>query len=95
MSIEEEPRKMDGFEETRKKCLDKGVLWEDPEFPASQSSVFYHQTPPFAFEWKRPSVRLSARVLFCGCCCCGCSCVTTVCLLLLLLLPPLRMTNGF
>ena len=38
-------------------CLKNGTLWEDPEFPAVQSSVFYHQTPPFAFQWKRPHVR--------------------------------------
>lgn len=35
-------------------CLKVVQLWEDPEFPAVQSSVFYHQTPPFTFQWKRP-----------------------------------------
>ena len=39
-------------------CLKNETLWEDPEFPAVQSSVFYHQTPPFAFQWKRPHVRI-------------------------------------
>ena len=48
---------MDGYEEIRKKCLEKGVLWEDPDFPATQSSVYYHHTSPYTFEWKRPSVR--------------------------------------
>ena len=38
-------------------CLKTETLWEDPEFPAVQSSVFYHQTPPFSFQWKRPHVR--------------------------------------
>ena len=37
-------------------CIKTGELWEDTEFPAVQSSVFYHQTPPFSFEWKRPHV---------------------------------------
>ena len=37
-------------------CVKTGELWEDPEFPAVQSSVFYHQTPPFSFQWKRPHV---------------------------------------
>ena len=37
-------------------CIKTGELWEDPEFPAVQSSVFYHQTPPFSFQWKRPHV---------------------------------------
>ena len=40
-----------------------GQLWEDPEFPAVQSSVFYHQTPPFSFQWKRPHVRKCFLVL--------------------------------
>ena len=44
------------FEELREECLQKGELWEDPDFPATQASVFYHQTPPFTFEWKRPNV---------------------------------------
>ena len=39
-------------------CVKTGELWEDPEFPAVQSSVFYHQTPPFSFQWKRPHVSL-------------------------------------
>ena len=37
-------------------CVKTGELWEDPEFPAVQASVFYHQTPPFSFQWKRPHV---------------------------------------
>ena len=37
-------------------CIKTGELWEDPEFPAIQSSVFYHQTPPSNFQWKRPHV---------------------------------------
>jgi hypothetical protein len=47
---------MRSFDELRDECLEKGELWEDPDFPATQASVFYHQTPPFAFEWKRPNV---------------------------------------
>ncbi|KAL1427842.1 hypothetical protein MTO96_003175 [Rhipicephalus appendiculatus] len=33
---------------------DGPALFEDPDFPASQNSVFYHQTPPFKFTWLRP-----------------------------------------
>ena len=44
------------YENIVRHCLKNGTLWEDPEFPAVQSSVFYHQTPPFAFQWKRPHV---------------------------------------
>ncbi|XP_018497658.1 calpain-C [Galendromus occidentalis] len=44
---------MSDFERVRKN-LERGKLYEDPEFPAVQSTVFYHQTPPFQFSWKRP-----------------------------------------
>lgn len=42
------------YENIVRHCLKTEQLWEDPEFPAVQSSVFYHQTPPFTFQWKRP-----------------------------------------
>ncbi|XP_018327230.1 calpain-C isoform X2 [Agrilus planipennis] len=45
---------MSDYERIRRSCLKRGELWEDPDFPATQSSVFYHQTPPFQFTWKRP-----------------------------------------
>ncbi|XP_028132163.1 calpain-C isoform X2 [Diabrotica virgifera virgifera] len=45
---------MSEYDRIRRACLKRGELWEDPDFPASQSSVFYHQTPPFQFTWKRP-----------------------------------------
>uniref|UniRef100_A0A1Y1LJW8 Calpain catalytic domain-containing protein n=1 Tax=Photinus pyralis TaxID=7054 RepID=A0A1Y1LJW8_PHOPY len=45
---------MSDYERIRRSCVKRGELWEDPDFPATQSSVFYHQTPPFQFTWKRP-----------------------------------------
>ena len=45
------------FENIVRQCLKNGELWEDPEFPALQSSVFYYQSTPSTFEWKRPMVR--------------------------------------
>ncbi|XP_038216495.1 calpain-C isoform X1 [Zerene cesonia] len=45
---------MADYTEIKTNCLQKFQLWEDPDFPATQSSVFYHQVPPFQFEWKRP-----------------------------------------
>jgi len=42
------------YDKLRKTLLKKGELFEDPDFLATQSSVFYHQTPPFQFVWKRP-----------------------------------------
>lgn len=47
---------MTDFERIRRSCMKRGELWEDPDFPATQTSVFYHQTPPFQFVWKRPKV---------------------------------------
>jgi hypothetical protein len=51
---------MTDYERIRRSCLKRGELWEDPEFPATQASVFYHQTPSFQFVWKRPKVRNNA-----------------------------------
>ena len=47
------------FERLRESCLKKGELFEDPDFPAVQTSIFYHQKPPFSFVWKRPKVDFS------------------------------------
>jgi len=49
---------MSEYERIKRSCLKRGELWEDPEFPATQASVFYHQTPPFQFQWKRPKVSI-------------------------------------
>lgn len=43
------------YSRVTKACTERGELWEDPDFPASQTSVFYHQTPPFTFTWRRPT----------------------------------------
>ncbi|XP_060809686.1 calpain-C isoform X2 [Amyelois transitella] len=45
---------MTDYEKIKAMCLAKGELWEDPDFPAVQTSVFYYQRPPFHFFWKRP-----------------------------------------
>lgn len=45
---------MSDFEKIKRNLLKTGELFEDPDFPAIQSSVFYHQTPPFQFVWRRP-----------------------------------------
>ncbi|XP_034044325.1 calpain-9 [Thalassophryne amazonica] len=42
------------FEQLRQECLQAGVLFEDPDFPAQDSSLFYSQSVPVNFEWKRP-----------------------------------------
>ncbi|XP_041986342.1 calpain-C [Aricia agestis] len=45
---------MSEYERIRGTLLQQRQLWEDPDFPAIQPSVFYHQVPPFRFEWRRP-----------------------------------------
>uniref|UniRef100_A0A8C1NJH9 Calpain 9 n=1 Tax=Cyprinus carpio TaxID=7962 RepID=A0A8C1NJH9_CYPCA len=42
------------FEQLRQECLQKGKLFEDPDFPAVDDSLFYSQRVPVNFEWKRP-----------------------------------------
>ncbi|XP_055314692.1 calpain-C [Sitodiplosis mosellana] len=43
------------YDRIKSECKRKNILWEDPDFQAVQSSVFYYQTPPFTFQWKRIS----------------------------------------
>jgi calpain, invertebrate len=44
------------FNKIRDDCLARGVLFEDPEFPCTDSSIFFSRRPPKSFEWLRPSV---------------------------------------
>ena len=44
------------FEQLHKKCLEKKVLYVDPEFPPDETSLFYSQKFPIQFIWKRPPV---------------------------------------
>ncbi|XP_074091282.1 calpain-3 isoform X3 [Macrotis lagotis] len=42
------------FEQLHKKCLEKKVLYVDPDFPPDETSLFYSQKFPIQFVWKRP-----------------------------------------
>ncbi|XP_036916110.1 calpain-9 isoform X2 [Sturnira hondurensis] len=42
------------FEQLRQECLQKGILFEDADFPANSSSLFYSERPQIPFVWKRP-----------------------------------------
>ncbi|XP_033831568.1 calpain-9 [Periophthalmus magnuspinnatus] len=42
------------FEDLRSECLQRGVLFEDPDFPAEDKSLFFSENVPVNFEWKRP-----------------------------------------
>nr|XP_033504519.1 calpain-3b isoform X1 [Epinephelus lanceolatus] len=48
-------KRLKTFLELRDKYVKKGVVFEDPLFPANDSSLFYSHKPPIKFEWKRPS----------------------------------------
>lgn len=52
------------FEQLHKKCLEKKVLYLDPEFPPDETSLFYSQKFPIQFIWKRPPVSSSNTWLF-------------------------------
>lgn len=49
-------KRLKSFLELRDKYVAKGVIFEDPLFPADDSSLFYSQRPSMKIEWKRPSV---------------------------------------
>ncbi|KAM9454324.1 calpain-9 [Clarias gariepinus] len=54
--IQAESTQADGktYEQLRQECLQRKKLFEDPDFPAKDSALFYSQSVPVDFEWKRP-----------------------------------------
>ncbi|XP_020856138.1 calpain-9 isoform X3 [Phascolarctos cinereus] len=42
------------YEQLRQECLRKGILFEDGDFPANNSSLFFSERPSIPFVWKRP-----------------------------------------
>ncbi|XP_077202620.1 calpain-9 [Paroedura picta] len=42
------------YKELKIECQQKGVLFEDCDFPAKDSSLFFSEKPPIPFVWKRP-----------------------------------------
>ena len=53
---------MQDFDSIRDACLRDGRLFEDPDFPAEDSSIFFSKRPPKPFEWKRPHVSHPLKV---------------------------------
>ena len=53
------------YEEIVKKCKEEGCLFEDPEFPAEDASIFFSRSPPKPFEWKRPTVSNDYIIVTC------------------------------
>ena len=52
------------YSEIKARCLKAGVLYEDPDFPAVEDSLFFSRKPPRPFEWKRPSVSSHTYKIF-------------------------------
>ncbi|XP_066515238.1 calpain-5-like isoform X2 [Hoplias malabaricus] len=48
------PYKNQHYSELKKECLEHKKLFEDPEFPCNNSSLFYRSPLPGRVEWKRP-----------------------------------------
>lgn len=44
------------FDEIKEECVSRGILFEDPEFPANDNALFFSQRPRVTFQWKRPHV---------------------------------------
>lgn len=51
------PYKNQHYSEIKKDCIDNKTLFEDPEFPATNASLYFRKPPPGRVEWKRPRVR--------------------------------------
>ena len=45
------------FDRIKSQCIASKTLFEDPEFPAADKSLFFSKQPTFSAVWKRPGVR--------------------------------------
>ncbi|KAJ7996655.1 hypothetical protein DPEC_G00239290 [Dallia pectoralis] len=58
------PYKKQHYSELKRKCLEDKKLFEDPEFPVTNASLFYRKPPPGRVAWKRPGEITSDPHLF-------------------------------
>jgi calpain len=49
------------FHAERDKCLREKRLFEDPEFPANDQSLYYSKASTKLIEWKRPGVSMGKK----------------------------------
>ena len=49
------------YSKLKKTCLDKGILFEDLDFPANHKSLFFSKVDN-EIEWKRPPVSIKFSV---------------------------------
>ncbi|XP_074662956.1 calpain-9-like isoform X2 [Tubulanus polymorphus] len=54
------------YEEIVKQAQQDGALWEDPQFPADDRSIFFSKSPPRPFVWQRPGEIVNNPQLFVG-----------------------------
>ena len=45
------------YSDLQKQLLKNNALFEDPDFPATDDSLFFSKKPPRPFVWKRPHVK--------------------------------------
>ncbi|KAG7236707.1 hypothetical protein INR49_000601 [Caranx melampygus] len=58
------PYKNQHYAELRRSCIQDKKLFEDPEFPATDASLFFQKPPPGVVVWKRPGEITSEPHLF-------------------------------
>lgn len=49
------PYKNQHYSELKRECIKDKKLFEDPEFPATNASLFFRKPPPGLVQWKRPA----------------------------------------
>lgn len=59
-----DPYKNQQYSELKKACIKDKELFEDPEFPATNTSLFFRRSPPGRVEWKRPGEISDSPQLF-------------------------------
>ncbi|XP_073407780.1 calpain-5-like [Dendrobates tinctorius] len=52
------------YDRIKNQCRQRSCLFEDPNFPASNQSLYYSRSPPRVVEWKRPQDLVRAPRLF-------------------------------
>nr|XP_020454661.1 calpain-5-like isoform X2 [Monopterus albus] len=58
------PYKNQHYAALKRDCIRNKTLFEDPEFPATNASIYYKNPPPGRVEWKRPGEMCSEPHLF-------------------------------
>ncbi|KAM4726367.1 calpain-5-like isoform 1-T2 [Anableps anableps] len=56
--------KNQNYADLKKQCIQNKTLFEDPEFPATNSSIYYNKSPPGVVQWKRPGEICESPHLF-------------------------------